>query len=385
MNDSNNQVRYICIVATISMPLKVFMAPHIKALSGKYKVALVANSGIEDMRSLLSNNVHFFPVKIERKISLFKDLAALYDLWKLFRREQFDCVHSIMPKSGLLAMLSSKLAGVPLRIHIFTGQVWATRRGPARLLLKFFDRLLAACATHLLADSHSQCDFLLAEGVTRPDKISVLAQGSVCGVNTVRFIPNPDRREALRIKHGIPTDATVALYLGRLNHDKGIPELAAAFLKASQQCKNLHLLMVGPDEENMKAFMINVVGDAASRLHFIGFSSEPEAYMVAADYFVLPSYREGFGSTILEAAACGIPSIGSRIYGLTDAIIDGQTGLFVPVGNVEVLAETIVRLTNDSDLRLRLGVGALNRVVRDFQTEILTDALMRYYDRLLIS
>ena len=383
MNDGGKQSIRVCIVATIPMALKVFMAPHIRALGETYDITLVANGRAEDMNSLLSDNVRFFPVRIERKISPLKDLATLYDLWRLFRREQFDCVHSLMPKSGLLAMLAAKFAGVPLRIHTFTGQVWATRRGPARFLLRSLDQLLTACATHLLADSHSQRNFLLAEGVTRPYKISVLAQGSVCGVDSARFIPNPARREVMRIKHGIPMNATVALYLGRLNRDKGIPELATAFAMASVQCKDLHLLVVGPDEENLQELIISAAGDATQRLHFAGFSPEPEACMAAADFFVLPSHREGFGSAIIEAAACGIPSIGSRIYGLTDAIIDGQTGLLVPVGNADALAGAMVRLTGDTDLRLRLGKQALSRVVRDFQTKLLTDALTGYYERLL--
>jgi glycosyltransferase involved in cell wall biosynthesis len=375
--------RRICIVATIPMPLNVFMAPHIRALSRTYPITLVANGRSEEVGSLLSDKVRFSPIGIERKISLLNDLAVFFDLWRLFRRERFDCVHSLMPKAGLLAMLAAKFAGVPLRIHAFTGQVWATQQGSVRLLLKSLDQLLAACATHLLADSHSQRDFLLAEGVTRSDKLSVLAQGSACGVDPARFFSDSVRREAVRIKHGIPMKATVALYLGRLNRDKGIPELAAAFAKASAQCKELHLFVVGPDEENMKALMMSVVGDAASRLHFSGFSSEPEACMAAADFFVLPSHREGFGSTVLEAAACGIPSIGSCIYGLTDAIIDGQTGLLVPVGDVEALAGAMGRLSRDVDFRLRLGQQALIRAVRDFQTKLLTDALEGYYEKIL--
>ncbi len=377
--------RRICIVATIPMALNEFMAPHTRVLCKTYDITLVANGRAQDVSGMLADHVRFFSIRIERKISLSKDLIALYGLWRLFRREQFDCVHSLMPKAGFLAMLAAKLAGVPLRIHIFTGQVWATRCGPARLLLKFLDQILATCATHLLADSHSQRDFLLSEGVTHPDKISVLAQGSVCGVDIARFIPSPDRREAIRTNHGIPADATVALYLARLTKDKGILDLAAAFSRVSLQFKDLHLFVVGPDEENVKDLVISIIGDALPRLHFVGFSYEPEGYMAAADFFVLPSHREGFGSSVILAAACGIPSIGSRIYGSTDAIIDGQTGLLVPVGDVEALAEAMARLASDVDLRRRLGERALSRAVRNFQTKLLTDAMVGYYEKILLN
>ncbi len=358
------------------------MTPHIEALSDTYDITLVANGRAEDLSNVLSDRVHFFPIHIERKISFLKDLRALYDLWRFFRREQFDCVHSLMPKAGLLAMIAAKFAGVPLRIHWFMGQVWATRRGFFRFLLKSLDQLTAACATHCLAVSHSERKFILAESVTYPDKLNVLAQGSVCGVDPMRFFPNPTCRKAIRIKYEIPEDSTVALYLGRLNRDKGSLDLAAAFAIASAQCTNFYLFVVGPDEEGMKELMIRVVGDAIKRLRFVGLSLEPEGYMAAADFFVLPSHREGFGLTVIEAAACGIPSIGSRIYGLTDAILDGQTGLLVPAGDVAALAQAMVKLVNDVDLRLLLGEKALNRARKDFQTKTMTEALTEYYRKL---
>lgn len=379
------RVPRVCLVATAPMPLVVFMGAHIRALGQHYDVTIVTNGssdslgGADSLVPLLSEQVSYLDIKIAREISIFADLLALIALWRLFRREKFDVVHSITPKAGLLAIIAGVLAGVPVRIHWFTGQVWATRKGFGRWLLKASDRLLAACATNLLADSLSQRKFLIWEGVVRPNQVTVLGQGSVCGVDTARFQPSLVSRSKIRADLGVADTAVVALYLGRLKSDKGIPELASAFLLAAQQCADLHLLLVGPDEAGMQALVVHTLSTVADRVHFVGFTKEPEAFMAAADFFVLPSHREGFGSSVIEAAACGILSIGSRIYGLTDAIVDGETGLLVPVGDVVGIADAMIRLAMDQDFRLTLGEQALARVKRDFKQEVLTDALLNYY------
>jgi glycosyltransferase involved in cell wall biosynthesis len=367
------------------MPLVVFMGPHIGVLGRHYDITMVTNGspdslgGLDSLVPLLGERVCFRNLPIAREISVLADLSTLIALWRLFRREKFHIVHSITPKAGLLTMIAGLLAGVPIRIHCFTGQVWATRKGLGRWLLKALDRLLTACATHLLADSPSQRKFLIREGVVRSGKVTVLGQGSVCGVDTVRFQPNPVSRSKVRADLGISDTAVVALYLGRLNPDKGIPELASAFLLATQQCVDLHLLLVGPDEAGMQALVADTLSTVADCVHFVGFTTEPEAFMAAANFFVLPSHREGFGSSVIEAAACGIPTIGSRIYGLTDAIVDGVTGLLVPADDVVGIADAMIRLAMDHDFSFTLGEQALARVKRDFKQELLTDALLNYY------
>lgn len=379
------RVPRVCLVATVPMPLVVFMGSHIRALSQLYDITIVTNDSASSLGSadsltpLLGEQVSYQNMQIAREVSVFADLVSLIVLWRLFRREKFQVVHSITPKAGLLTMIAGLLAGVPVRIHWFTGQVWATRKGSGRWLLKTLDRLLAACSTHLLADSPSQSKFLIQEGVVRPIQVTVLGQGSVCGVDTVRFQPNPVSCSKIREDLGIADTAVVALYLGRLKSDKGIPELASAFLLAAQQCADLHLLLVGPDEAGMQALVAHTLSIVADRVYFVGFTKEPEAFMAAADFFVLPSHREGFGSSVIEAAACGIPTIGSRIYGLTDAIVDGKTGLLVPVGDIAGIADAMIKLAMDRDFRLTLGEQALARVKQDFRQEVLTDALLNYY------
>ena len=189
----------ICIVSTVPVVLHVFMRAHILRLSEYFDVTLITSGTVSGVDKLLSAHVNFVRLDIERKISLGKDFRALFLLSKHFRNAKYDCVFSLMPKSGLIGMLAGYIARTPVRLHIFTGQVWATKSGPFRFLLSTLDRLLASCATHLLADSHSQKNFLEVNQVASVGKIQVLGNGSISGVDTFRFSANPLVRAKLKI------------------------------------------------------------------------------------------------------------------------------------------------------------------------------------------
>ena len=165
----------LCVVTTVSLPMRVFLAPHLRRLADDFDIVLLCNATEAEMVGLLSPQISFRPVPIQRKPSLVSDLRAFCSLWRYFSDQEFDVVYSIMPKSGLLAMTAAAAAGVRRRVHTFTGQVWATRRGCLRFLFKTLDRLLAACATHLLADSQSQATFLEREGVVRRGRTEMLS------------------------------------------------------------------------------------------------------------------------------------------------------------------------------------------------------------------
>jgi glycosyltransferase involved in cell wall biosynthesis len=359
------------------------MAPHVRTMRREYGVTLVASGRSALLEDLLDSAVSFHQVTIPRGISPVADIRALYGLYALFCGTRFEVVHSITPKGGLLAMIAARLAGVPFRIHWFTGQVWATKRGVSRWMLKIMDRLLVACATHLLADSPSQAAFLAREGVVASGQVTVLGGGSVCGVDTQRFRPNPPARSAVRAGLAISDEAVVALYLGRLAPDKGVLELASAFSVAARACPELHLLVVGPDEGGMRSRMDPALAPVLNRVRFVEYTAEPHAYMAAADIFLLPSHREGFGSSVIEAAACEVPAIGTRIYGLCDALVEGETGLLVPPGDADALSAALVRLACDGELRRRMGRTGRERVHCCFLQERLTADLMAFYQGML--
>jgi glycosyltransferase involved in cell wall biosynthesis len=371
----------ICFAVSSPMTANAFLREHISALSGRFVIDLAANASHPSELESVACHARIFQVPIRRKISPLDDLMALLRLHALFRRERYAAVCSVTPKAGMLAMLAAALSGVPFRIHIFTGQVWATRKGWKRRALKLADRAMARLATHVLADSPSQRDFMVAEGVVAAEKANVLGNGSICGVDGERFRPDSARRAEIRDRHGIPASAIVFLFVGRLNRDKGVLDLAEAFSVLERP--DAWLLVVGPDEEGMRAAMQSRLGASLERCRFVGFTDRPEDYMAAADVFCLPSYREGFGMVIIEAAAVGIPSIASRIYGITDAVDEDATGLLHRPGDIAEIARDFSFMADDATRRTEMGLAARQRALNLFSRRTVTDAWVQFFGHLL--
>lgn len=332
------------------------------------QVTVVASEATLD-REILGS--HYVSIEIPRKIELYRDFSALLKLWRFFRRSDFDIVHSTTPKAGLLCCLAAKFAGVPIRLHTFTGQPWVGLTGVKRFLSKGSDKLIARLNTHCYADSSSQKDFIVKSGITSPERISVLGSGSLAGINLERFNPlrfSGSDKDALKAKLGIASSASVLLFVGRLSREKGLVELLAAFQKTIADNANTFLILLGPPEADMEYFLEGVTAAVKEKIIMPGFSSEPERFMAIADILLLPSYREGFGTVIIEAAAMGVPAIGTNIYGLSDAIIAGTTGLLVPVKCIDELAAAIKTLMQDSGMRLEMSRNARERVEKEFSS-----------------
>lgn len=374
-------MKKLCFVATIPAVVHSFLKGHIRASAEKWSVKIISNpDGAELLNDL---DAQFIPLAIERKASPWRDWLALVQLVTLFRRERFDLVHSIMPKTGLLAMLAGWLVGVPNRMHTFTGQVWANKRGWKRGALKRFDKLIVLFATHILVDSPSQRDFLISEGVLPRGKGIVIGRGSICGVDAHRFHPDAQVRGAVRAELGISQGQIVILFLGRLNRDKGILDLAAAFADIASQRADVTLVLVGAEEDVSFTSVQEICGLHRERLRRVSFTPNPERYMAAADIFCLPSYREGFGQVIIEAAATGVPAVCSRIYGITDAVENGKTGLLFPAGDVVALVRALLKLIADRDLRQQMGEAARIRALELFSSQKITGEMLALYGKQL--
>jgi glycosyltransferase involved in cell wall biosynthesis len=288
-------------------------------------------------------------------------------------------IHSSTPKAGLLAALAGIVCRVPVRVHTYTGQVWTEMHGLSRMIIKALDAIVGRCSTYCLTDSASQRRFLIEQGVVSAGKLAVMGPGSVAGVELDRF--DPDRwagsRAMVRAELNIAAEACVIVYMGRLRADKGLNELIDAFQRLQIQGLNVDLVLIGPAEYEhhpLRAETIQAV-HTNPRIHVTGYKPDPERYLNAADIFAFPSYREGFGTSIIEAAAMGLPTVATRVTGCVDSVLDGQTGQLVPAKEVGALAEALAALVTDDGLRRRLGCAARMRAIAEFDASLINRAV----------
>jgi len=383
-NQGRRSKKRVCIVSTTPFIVTSFLRPHIVELAAAYEVTVAINMQDGYPLQLTSTRaVHVVDLPIERRISIFWDVRALLQLWRLLAKGRFDAVHSFAPKAGLLAMVAGYIARVPLRIHTFQGEVWAARTGLQRWLLRGIDAFIARLATNIIVVGRGEQAFLEREGIVRPGKSVVLGDGSICGVDTARFKPDRSARVRVRAQLSVPQDAFVVLFLGRLTRDKGVLDLVRAFRDTSKHLPQPHLLLVGRDEDGLEAEVRTLTDSCTDRLHLLGYTETPERYLAAADVVCLPSYREGFATVILEAAACELPVIASRLYGTQEAIIDGQTGLFHSPGDVSEIERLLLLCARDPKSSEAMGRHGRTRVTTYFSQGRLVDEMRRFYEHLM--
>lgn len=371
----------IFFVATIDSSVNSFLLHHIKILSNYFDISVITTCDDISFLKKQGLNVKVIPMKISRKIQVFKDLSNLIRLISLLIKYKPKVVHSITPKAGLLAMVAAGLVHIPVRIHTFTGQIWVNKRGFKRFILKFFDYLISNLSTLSIVDSPSQRDFLIKQKVVSKKKATVFGLGSVSGVDLKRFKPDRATFNNVRAQLSIPKNAFVFTYLGRLNKDKGILDLAYAFSKI--ETKKAFLLIVGPDENNFVDKIKKINKHKSSQVRVIGHTSRPEDYLAASDTLCLPSYREGFGSVIIEAAATGVPAIASNIYGISDAIINLKTGILHQPKDVKGIISAMQNFLENPELVRRYGRAAKERVIAEFDANVMSKYWLNLYLQIL--
>lgn len=368
---------------TVPMSLNAFCKGMLRELSERYEVVALSSSG-EDLDIVGEREgVRTIAVPMERHISLLKDFKALVKMIGVFRRERPTMVHSMTPKAGLICMMAGWLTGVPVRLHTFTGLVWPTSTGLKRKILMLTDRITCGCATHIIPEGEGVKHDLIAGKITKKP-LKVLGYGNVTGVDMNRFRIS-DELKAQSKKLRTPNVFTF-LYVGRVVREKGINELCQAFDKLSGMAP-VRLLLVGPYEDSLDPISEQsreIIKNNPS-IESVGakYGEDLLTYYAASDCFVLPSYREGFPNTVMEAGAMGLACIVTDINGSREIIRDGENGVIVPSKDADALFDAMLMMVRDKEKRERMAGNAREMITDRFEQGFVRKCLYDYYDEIL--
>lgn len=369
----------ICFAASVPTSINVFWRNQIILCKSLFDITIASSS--KNKSHLKDLKVNYKNIQITRNPNLFLDFLLLLKFCKFLKNQKFHILHTQTPKAGFVFQLAGWFARVPIRIHTFTGQVWANKKGITRFFLKLFDKLIYNFSTHIIIDSHVQRKFLISENIINKKKGIVFGNGSISGVNIKKFNTRLNIR-TLRTKYGIPRNDLIILYIGRLNPDKGIMDLIKAFNILKKNHKNLSLIFVGfEDGIKISEIKSNIEKKYKKNFYYFKYSSNPEHFMRLSDILCIPSYREGFGQVIIEAAGCGTPSIVSNIYGLKDSIVNNKTGFFFKPKDIYDLNKKLKKLILDKNLRDKMSNESEKRVKNYFSSKIIDSELKNFYKK----
>lgn len=370
---------------TVSMSVG-FVEGMLPDLMKKYEVVLLSSPGPELDAAREKHGVKTIEVPMERHISLKRDVAALWQLVKVFRRERPTMVHSMTPKAGMLCMVAAWMTRVPVRVHTFTGLVFPTATGLKRRVLMATDWLTCACATHVIPEGEGVKNDLLKNGITRKP-LRVLGYGNVRGVNMERFSHRPEVMELVTQKSLKSPNCFTFLFVGRIVRDKGINELVSAFTRLYKADKGIRLVLVGWFEDELDPISEDTrraISECAG-IEAVGEKAGDEllAYYAASDCFVFPSYREGFPNTVLEAGAMGLPSIVTDINGSREIIVHGKNGIIIPPKDEDALYEAMWRMYHEPEKCKAMAAEARPMIASRFEQSFVRKCLYDFYDEIL--
>lgn len=378
-----NRIRAVDIVTTSVSVRFLEGRPQYFAKKG-YEVTVVSSAG-EELRKAECDGARTVAVAMAREISPLRDFVSLWGLVRVMLRLRPTITNVATPKAGLLGGVAAWLCRVPCRYYTLLGLRCETTTGLKRKVLVMSERIACACAHRVICVSESLRQKTIELGIVDASRTVVLASGSFVGTDPERFASSPDavqRAGQIRRDLGIPPEAPVVGFVGRLTKDKGIGELVQVYLGLRGSIPELRLLLVGEMEEG-DPLPTEIRRHIESEPGIIrtGFVQDPADYYHVMDVFAFPTHREGFGNVALEAHSAGKPVVAARATGAVDAVIDGVTGILVPVGDAQALASALELVIRDRGLAAAFGSAGRERVLREFRRETVWEALAEEYRR----
>jgi len=308
-------------------------------------------------------------------------------LIRLINKFKPDIVHTHTPKAGLLGMMAAWMCRVPVRMHTVAGLPLMEAKGLKRSVLIMTERITCFCATRVYPNSLGLINYMRQQLSMVHCPLSIIGKGSSNGIDSTYFSRTPTLMDAaygLRSHHQIPDMAIVFCFVGRIVKDKGIVELVQAFKKLSSSA-DVRLMLVGSFEQELdplpEVIMHYLQHDA--RVIMAGFQQDVRPWLLAADVFVFPSYREGFPNVVMQAACLEIPGIVSDINGCNEIIEDQVSGLIVPPKDSAALHDAMLKMITEKELRASYAAKARKFVAENFDQQYVWGELLKEYLKFL--
>jgi glycosyltransferase involved in cell wall biosynthesis len=374
-------------VATVDLSLRFLLLNQLESLQESgYSVAGMSADG-PHVAAVQERGIRHIPVPMTRSITPIADAVALWRLYRVMRRERFTIVHCHTPKAELLGQLAARMAGVPIVVDTYRGIY--DRAGTSRIarwLLLTMSKIATMCADLVLCQSREAMEQMIREQRCEPDRVVHLGNGiDVQHFDRTR-LTDADldaRRKELGLEAGRP----VVGFVGRLVREKGILDLFAAMRLVRAQLPDAQLLVVGPTDTD-KPDAVTPALAAKYGLDggcvFTGLRTDLPVLYGLMDVFVLPSYREGFPRSPMEASAMGLPCVLTDIPGCREVVEQGRTGLLVPTGSPSALAGAIATLLTHKDVAARMAVAGREKALASFDEQRVFAIVKAAYGRLLL-
>ncbi|NQS92583.1 MAG: glycosyltransferase family 4 protein [Chloroflexi bacterium] len=377
----------IAHITTIDLSLKYLLLNQLKYLREQgYQVAGISSPG-PYVKDLEVAGIRHLPIPISRQlISPLADLVSLIRLICLLRAENFQIVHVHTPKASFLGQIAARIAGVPIVIRTLHGFYFHEGTPPVtRRAMIWMERFAGQFADAILSQNKEDIQTAVDEKIFPSEKISYLGNG----IDIQRFAMesvDPEKLERLRKDFGLDPNKRVVGFVGRLVAEKGVLELFQAARELSTQLDDVQYLFVGPVDWGKKD---SITPEAAAEFgiseicKFVGFQEEMPLVYSLMDVFVLPSHREGFPRSLMEASAMGVPSIATDIRGCREVIQPGENGLLVPLNDPGALVEALKTLLTDAKLAAEMGHnGQVASKMYFDENNVFEKVLQTYHDQL---
>lgn len=376
----------ICFISSIDRVVSLFYDAHIrKLLDEGYQVTVMCNMDEEFIRSH-SERFRCIPIKISRGVNPVNLIEHIIRFTIEFSKNKYEFIQYTGPSTGLCVSIAGFLTGTKPRLYCLWGIRYEGFTGVKRWMFKSLERITCKLSTNIMLDSPSNKQICVREKLFPANKAEVILEGSACGIDLTVFDAGrkAEYNDRIRAEYCINKDEFVVGYLGRLINDKGISELLKSAKTVLGKYNNVTYLIVGfTEEEDPIDKELYEWALKQEKIIFTGYTNQPQVYYAAFDIFVFPSYREGYGGGVIQAAAYAVPAVVNDVPSVLDSIGHGKYGLIAKVKDEVSLTDCIERFYKDEDLRVSMGLKAQKRIVERFEQEKWLEAYFTYIKRLI--